>query len=245
MFTPAILHKGRFALADVAVTVMEDAWQSSPTYDALVRDAWQARVEAAAGSAQTIWDGTFYRVTNIHDVKDGLASPGLRLGTIPYRYIATYGALHADHAREGLAPLHHLTTAALVRTSDGRFLFGKRSRGGAIDLIGGGVQPEELAVTCGADLEANLRKEIHEELGVPETQIRDLEGLGVLLSSTSNVLVLGAVELALSLDEAAAQFPHRSDDEMSELVAVGQEELGAFLRGLSDYRASIPELMQI
>lgn len=244
MFTPAILHKGRFALADIAVRVVDEAWQPGAAYDALVQDAWQARVSAAASRAQKIWDGRYYRVTNVPEMKDGLARPGLCLGTISYRYIATYGALHGHHAKEGLEPLHHLTTACLVRTRDGTFLFGRRSRDGAIDLIGGGVQSDELAVACGSDLEANLRKEILEELGVASAHIRSIGGVGILLSTTSNVLIIGLVDLALSLDEAAAQFAQRSDDEMSELVAVSQDDLGGFLGAMTDYRTFLPELMR-
>jgi 8-oxo-dGTP pyrophosphatase MutT (NUDIX family) len=243
MFTPAILYKGHFDLAAIAVTVVDEAWQSSAAYEALVQEVWTARVAAVASRGHRLWDGRFYRVSNVPDIESGLTQPGLRLGTIRYRYVATYGALHTHHAAEGLAPLHHLTTACLVRTCDGYFLFGKRSLGGAIDLIGGGVQPEELPVTRGADLEANLRKEILEEMGVANAHIRSLHGVGVLLSSTSNVLIIGAVDLVLSRDEVAGYFAQRSDDEMSELVAVREEDLNSYLGSMTDYRKLIPGLL--
>jgi 8-oxo-dGTP pyrophosphatase MutT (NUDIX family) len=243
MFTPAILHKGQFELSDVAVSVSEDAWTPSASYDALVQDAWHERVREAASEAHPVWDGQFYRVTNIGDMSSGSTSPRLCLGSIFYRYIATYRALHKHHAREELEPLHHLTTAGLIRTRDGQFVFGRRSRNGAIDLIGGGVQSDELAITCGADIEANLRKEILEELGVRSEQIRNVQGKGIVLSTTSNVLVIAAVDLALSMHEVAAQFAHRSDDEMSDLVFVGEDDLCAFLADMTDYRGLLPALM--
>jgi len=169
--------------------------------------------------------------------------PRLCLGMISYRYIATIRALYDHHAKEGLEPLNHLSTAGIIRTRDGQFLFGRRSRGGTIDLIGGGVQSDELAVNHGSDIEANLRKEIFEELGVPSAQIEGVKGIGVLHSSTSNVLVIAEVDLALSTKEVVEQFAGRSDDEMSELVAVSQDDLSAFLVNMRDYRALIPELM--
>lgn len=243
MFTPTILHKGAFALADIGVTVLDETWQSSAAYEAQVQEVWAARVADAARHGHRMWDGRFYRVTNVPDIESGLTRPGLRLGTIPYRYVATYSALHEQHAREGLGPLHHLTTACMVRTCDGQFLFGKRSLGGAIDLIGGGVQPEELLVTSGADLEANLRKEILEEMGVAATHISSLKGVGVLLSSTSNVLIIGMVALDLSRDAVTAHFARREDNEMSELVAVPEGALRAWLGTMTDYRVLLADLM--
>lgn len=243
MFTPAILHKSPYELAGVIVSVSESEWTPSASYDVLVRDAWQERIREAASEAHPIWDGQFYRVTNIGDVRGGSPPPRLCLGTIFYRYIATFRALHEHHAREGLEPLYHLSTAGLIRTNDGQFVFGKRSRNGAIDLIGGGVQSDELAITCGADIEVNLRKEILEELGVRSEQIESVKGKGILLSTTSNVLIIAAVDLALSLNEVAAQFADRSDDEMSDLVAVDEDDLSAFLSNMTDYRALIPALM--
>jgi 8-oxo-dGTP pyrophosphatase MutT (NUDIX family) len=239
MFTPAILHKGRFDLAAIPVTVETEQWTPGAAYDALVDQAWAARLAKAAEHGHSIWDGRHYRVLNI---ADGLEA-GWRLGAIPYRYIATYNSLHEEHARAKLTPLHHLTTAALVRTSDGHVLFGRRSRDNSIDLIGGGVQSDEITVTGGEDLAGNMRKEIREEMGVGAGHIRAMEGLGVLRSSTSNILIIASVDLSLSLEEARAQFPHRSDDEMSELVAVPESGLRAFLAAMSDYRVLIPALL--
>ncbi len=237
------MHKGPHALSDVIVSVSGDAWTPSASYDVLVQDAWRERVREAASDAHPIWDGQFYRVTNIGSMSGSSTSPRLCLGSIFYRYIATYRTLHEHHAREGLEPLHHLATVGLIRTRDRQFVFGRRSRNGAIDLIGGGVQSDELPVTCGADIEANLRKEILEELGVRSEQIRSVQGKGIVLSTTSNVLVIAAVDLVLSMNEVAAQFAHRSDDEMSDLVFVGENDLCAFLTNMTDYRALLPALM--
>jgi 8-oxo-dGTP pyrophosphatase MutT (NUDIX family) len=121
-------------------------------------------------------------------------------------------------------------------------LFGRRSRNGTIDLIGGGVQSDESAVESGSDIEANLRKEIFEELGIRSAQIQDVRGIGVLLSTTSNVLVIAAVDLDLSIKEVAAQFANRTDDDMSDLVGVNEDDLSAFLRNMPDYRTLISEL---
>jgi 8-oxo-dGTP pyrophosphatase MutT (NUDIX family) len=228
----------------VSVRVLEDEWTPCAAYEVLVRDAWQERVREAVSRAQRIWDGRYYRVINASDMKGDATPLRLCLGTIRYRYIATFRVLHECHAREGIDPLNHLSTAGLIRTRDGKFLFGRRSQNGAIDLIGGGVQSDELEVESGSDIEASLRKEIFEELGVRSTQIETVRGAGVLLSSTSNVLVVAAVDLTLSMDEVAAQFADRSDDEMSELVAINEDDLSTFLGSMSDCRTLIPTLVQ-
>jgi predicted NUDIX family phosphoesterase len=157
--------------------------------------------------------------------------------------VSTFPKLHQQHADHELEPFHHLSTIALIRTLDGHYLFGRRSRNGEVDLIGGGVQCDELAVTCGADLERNLFKEIHEEVGIREDDIEQLAGIGILLSGTSNVLIVAHANLALTRAEAAARFAMRTDNEMSEPVFVRECELCPMLRAMSDYRRLIPELI--
>ncbi len=244
MYTPRILHDRPFDLSDTTVRILDHAWSADAEYERMAETAWQAKLREAGQEAHAIWDGTYYRVTNSADITGPMGVRALELGTIQYRYIATFWRLHEEHARRELEPLYHLATAALIRTRDAHYIFGRRTRGGAIDLIGGGVQRDEMEVSCGADLGRNLYKEIREETGIQENDSVGMNGMGILMSSTSNILVIARVDLSLSRDEVAERFAKREEDEMAEAVIVAESELRGFLGGLNDYRTLIPELLR-
>jgi hypothetical protein len=243
VYTPRILHSHPFQFSDIDLQLTESEWRPTTRYESLASAAWQTRLVEETAAERQVWDGTYYRAINAQDLNGSQRLLRLRLGTIKYRYIATFRSLHQDHAAEGLEPLHHLSTAALIQTTDGQYMFGRRSRNGLPDLIGGGLQLDELIVARGADFERNLRKEMQEEAGIADGQIVDVHGLGAFLASTSNVLILGTVTLSLSRSEAEEQFSSRTDDEMSEPIFVERADLDEFLSTLTDFRPLISGLI--
>jgi 8-oxo-dGTP pyrophosphatase MutT (NUDIX family) len=237
MFDPCVLFRGPAALSDFSLGVTDASWRTNADYDALVETVWRERVAAAAARNHRLWDGRHYRLTHVGDI----LRPGpVRLGIVDYRYIATFRPLREHHARHGLDPLHHISTAALLLTADGHYVFGKRALNGAIDLIGGGLQPEEGTAP---DFAHNIVKEIHEETGIAPSALGERRGLGVVLASTSNVLVIAHQETTLTTEGVRAAFAHREDDEMAEPVFVPRGEIAHYLRGLTDYRPSVAELL--
>jgi 8-oxo-dGTP pyrophosphatase MutT (NUDIX family) len=236
MYTPYILCQPPLPLREIHIEVCDDVWTASAEYDALVEPVW-----AKMRAEQPLWDGNYYRVVDPTELSGGAR---VRLGMIPYRYIATYRTLHEQHMRYGLKALYHLSTAALIRTSDGFYVFGKRVRNGMADLLGGGVQPEELTVACGADLEENLYKEILEEAGLCRSDVEELTGMGVVVSGTSNVILMALVHLKIGCGEMEAQFSDRTEDEMAELEFVPEMEVQRYLDEMADYRKLISSLLQ-
>lgn len=235
MFKPRILSRTPRPFGEIAVELCPNNWTATSEYDLLVDSVW-----AGMRVREGLWDGRHYRVV-LPDQLDHEST--MRLGGIRYRYIATYRALHQDHARCALDPLHHLSTIALIRTVDGQFLFGRRAANGSLELIGGGVQQDELTVSSGADLERNLLKEINEETGIARDHIDEISGRGGLFSSTSNILLLAMVRLRIPAVEVTDVFRYRPDKEMSKLAFIPEEALRSLLRTLPDYRALIPGLL--
>ena len=242
MFSPEIILNNRFRFEDIKITTAELDWVVPAEYDQAVDRIWSQKQQDAQDGGYAIWDGTFYRAANVSEVGGKQEAITLRLGTIPYRYIASYPLLHEQHRRWKLPPSHHLSTAAVIRTPDDRYVFGRRSRNGTIDLIGGGAQPDELEIAAGIDLQRNVTKEIREEIGVDASGIRDVSGIGILSSSTSNILLIAFVETVLSARDIEAGFANRQDDEIGSLVIVAPNEVAPFLDALSDYRGLIPGL---
>jgi 8-oxo-dGTP pyrophosphatase MutT (NUDIX family) len=222
------------------VEVVDQVWRPSPDYDLAVSAEWESQTRRAAELGDHLWDGKSYRVAN----PDAWSMPPrLRLGTISYRYFATYRRLQKAYRAAGLDPFHHLSIAALIRTSDDFYLFGRRRVRGNVDLIGGGVQPDDMTVANGADLEKCLFKEMREETGIPASAITELVGLGVVLSGSSNILIIGHATLSLSRAEAEAAFADREEDEMGTLEIVTAADIKSYLRSLPDYRVVVADLL--
>ncbi len=237
MYEPRILLKGPFPLDVFGLSATREPWRCDDAYEALVAEAWAHRIAAAAQRNHTLWDGTHYRLVDLEDLTDGRGH--LRLGTASFRHIATYRPLHEEHTARGLAPFHHISTAALLRTADDHYVFGKRAINGTIDFIGGGFQPDDGP----PDLAANFSKEIREEIGIEADQLGPMTGLGVVMSTTSNVIFIAALDTALTRDGVRAAFARREDDEMAEPVFVPGDAIAAYLRAMTDYRPLVAELL--
>jgi 8-oxo-dGTP pyrophosphatase MutT (NUDIX family) len=236
MYEPRILLKGPFVLDAFELAPVDRHWSANPAYDAAVAEHWERRVQDAAARGHHLWDGTHYR---LDDLSDLAAGGTLRLGTVAFRHIATFRMLHEMHRAQGLEPFHHVSTAALLGTADGFYVFGKRAINGAIDFIGGGFQPEGGA----PDFAANMLKEIREETGIAPDQLGAMTGLGVVRSSTSNILVMAGLSTALTCDGVLEAFARREDDEMAEPVFVPAGDVVAYLRAMTDYRALVADLL--
>ncbi len=245
MFKPFIVLQRHFNFSDIEVQILKNqSWKVDIEYDEQVTKYWEEKQRHAAEHNTRIWDGTHYRIANLAETAESKDKINLKLGTVAYRYIATLGDLKDMLVEKSAEAPRHLATAALICTSDRTFLFGKRSYGGKIDLIGGGVQPDEIIVTCGSDLEKNMYKEMEEEAGIRETHIERIEGIGIVHSNTSNVVILCLVHLKVTKKEMEEIFETREDDEMSEPVFVEELDLHPFLSALGTYKPLIPALLK-
>ncbi|MEJ0044079.1 MAG: hypothetical protein WDM81_18545 [Rhizomicrobium sp.] len=214
MYEPRILLKGPFALDVFALSATGEPWRCDDAYEALVAEAWANRVAAAAERHHTLWDGTHYRLTHLEDLTDGRGI--LRLGTAAFRHIATYRPLHEEHKARGLAPFHHISTAALLgdrrRALRLRQARDQRRHRFHRRRLSAGRRP------------AGPRRQFPQgnprRARIESDRLGPLTGLGVVLSTTSNVLVIAALDTALTRDGVRAAFAHREDDEMAEPVFV-------------------------
>jgi len=226
-------------MSELSIEHRDSAWSSTAEYDERVRVEWQKFLHQ---TKTRVWDGTYYRVLNPRVFDEEKGAGPILLGTIAYRYVATFPSLSQDHTRFALDPLNHLSTVGLIRTRDNLYVFGVRNRNGAVDLIGGGVQSDEIEIQSGADLERNLHKEILEETGLNYEDIENLVGIGTVVSSTSNVLIVGHAQLKMTSAEVKSRFEQRAEHEMERLIFVADENVREFLMQMSDYRNLLVQL---
>jgi 8-oxo-dGTP pyrophosphatase MutT (NUDIX family) len=243
MYAARTIYGQKFTASDLKIgDVLEKEWVANVDYDALVHDCWKHKEQLAKDEGVRIWDGMYYRVENLAEIEES-GKLKFKLGTVPYRYIATAVDLKDAYVANKFVPLCHLSTAAMIRTSDGVYVFGKRSRNGILDVIGGGAQQDEIEIKEGMDLERNLRKEILEETGIDDSHIELIEGMGIVHSMTSNIILISHVQLTISQKETSDVFKHRLEDEMSDLVFVPETEIKDFLRNMPSYRPLIVDFL--
>jgi len=243
MYEARTIYNKRFSIADVEIVCLsEGEWKATSEYDDLVNRVWKQKESVAKKDGVAIWDGMYYRVANLHEIEES-GKLGFKLGTVPYRYIATASDLEDAFIDNKFEPLFHLSTAAMIRTADGVYIFGKRSRNGVFDVIGCGAQKDEMEINSGIDLERNLRKEMHEETGIKDSQIESIQAIGIVHSVTSNIIFISLVQLKVSQSDMSDIFSSRLENEMSDLVYVPEAEIKTFLKEMPSYRPLIVDLL--
>ena len=153
MFTPRVLSRRSFPISNLCIEHRDSAWRSTLEYDELVQLEWNNILRRAK---TRVWDGVYYRVLNPDALAQENQPSPILLGTVAYRYVATFPSLSHEHSRLALDPFSHLSTVALIRTADDLYVFGVRKQNGVVDLIGGGAQRDEVEIQTGTDLERNL-----------------------------------------------------------------------------------------
>ncbi len=153
-----------------------------------------------------------------------------KLSTIKYSTLRGLSTLAKDNPYiYDSCPTFHCSTVALIKTADNFYVFGSRNANTIhtqpMDFIGGGLQFDELEVNNGEDIEKNVVKELYEEINVCQSDILHIEGIGIILSTSTNISFIFKVDLRLNKDSLKDKFLERKDDEMSELIFIKEENL--------------------
>lgn len=206
-----------------------------------VDENWKVFLEKSRARGGKPFNGAFYRIENIQDIVSGCKE--LQFSTITYSQVR---GIKDDPYLSSKFTANNISTASLIKTIDGYFIFGIRGsssmRTSRIDLIGGGLQESELVVNTFSDIFKNEVKEIREEVGLIEDDIRDMYGIGILQSSGSNVLFTFFTQLNRSKDEVKEIFFKNNDDEMEDLDFVEEGMLKEYLKDKGDYRPLVGEV---
>lgn len=234
---PQIINSTGFTDSSFSIEHVSSSLKLSLDLQQKVDENWKDFKRNSEKTGEKVWDGTYYRLENIQEIKEGKNI--LKLSTIKYSQIRGLTHNLVSILPKKAIP-YHISTGALIKTSDNMFIFGERRhtsfRSSNIDYIGGGLQPEEVEVNLGCDIFENVVKEISEEAGISRNCIESLTGIGIVLSSKYNVIFLFYAKLKIDRKEVLELFAKNNDDEMSNLVFVKESELSQFLSDKGSYR---------
>jgi|GEM_PF-2158822 len=246
---PTIILKRSFNIGSIAVKFNAvTQWQCDSAIKEKADTVWQKKVGDYKAKGITVWDGDTYRLDNLAQVSSVKEEQILlALSIIKYRYVSTYPDFLDYYDAHPESNPHHVSIGAMLKTSDGFWVFGERGKSSTsttnIDLIGGGLNKSELEINNGADIYRQLLNELHEEAGILPSIISSCEGIGILHSSVSNVLIIAKVQLNVDSSKLKGIFIKRTEDEMQDLVFIEDSKVKEYMKGMTSYRALIPDFL--
>jgi len=246
-YRPQILVSKKYTYEDIEVLVTKSTNREIvPSIQSEIQKAWQTKIHELEALNLPIWDGTTYRVEDmsISDKKIYLSlSPSIK-----YRELFTESSFQNFYKEKPERYLKHLSIAAIIETSDGRFVLGETSypHRAQYDTIGGGVQENELPIHTSADLQLTLHKEIEEEIGILPKHFIDEYICGILIGSKSNIIIIARVKLNIHSIELGTLFMSRTDkDELKGVISLTKEDYISFCSSGATYRPFLSQLLEV
>ncbi|MHC4066573.1 MAG: hypothetical protein ACYSUQ_07955 [Planctomycetota bacterium] len=198
-------------------------WRGTPEFDAMIERTWQERTAAAEQSDQCLYNGDMVRLMGWR-MHHGMLT--LETGPTDYRCFLGTNFYNGHRVGEfGLdAYANPLGTSALVNTADGCLILGRRRlelacHGGYLHAVGGTLGPEDRSADGQLDAFVAMRRELSEELGLGQHEVKELVCTGLIRDRTIHQpeLVFEAL-LTLTRDELLARFD--PDEEGQEHTAL-------------------------
>jgi 8-oxo-dGTP pyrophosphatase MutT (NUDIX family) len=232
-----ILVRGLYRPEQVAITYnpalkmsVDDAVQG------WMDDLWQRKLAIAREKGVRLFDAPLFRLVGVEVGVEGQAQGGrtvrLVLGDTSYKEYVTTREPEFFRGRKREELSNALGVCSVVETSDGYILLDRRQGvdvyAGRYHVIGGFFE-RGLDMGERPDPFAAMRREIREETGIQEDDIREQFCLGPVYDlATPHGELCFLTELNIELAEVRRRVPE--DDEVKELLA-----LAATAEGLRDF----------
>lgn len=216
-------------------------------YEQVIKGYWHEVIADAQSAGTEIWDGQYYRLENIDEIQRG--SLQLNLSTIPYSTIRSLIKLGLQQNLASCYFPYHINTGALISTSDDLFVFGQKTiKSGTyyLDLIGGGLQKDELDVQQAIDIKNNILKEAFEEANITSSMIDWVNLNSFILTNTMSVVILFNIKLNVDKSQLIQSFEGRVENELSGLQFFDHESVNelSHKENRLSYLSLIPKLVK-
>jgi hypothetical protein len=245
MIQPTILWQGTIDESRVSINFIE-AHESNrridPEIEGRLPDMWHRKTIEAAERDEILYDGTSYRLETF-----SVSSDGLEITVSPMKF-SIRSTLKRVPELEELGEefySHGLSVGGFVITSDGQYVFAQKSaRSSSLlreDLVGGVYEKFDTGPRIGI-FDMN-REELKEELNVDPTMIESMRILGIIRSSTTDIIIITTTRLHISASELQEIFEMREDEELQGIVYVAAENLHDYLNQLGGYKPLMSRLI--
>jgi hypothetical protein len=205
---------------------------------------WLEKQRVSEEKGLLLFNGQSFRLDSFSLENNNLV---LSVSEMEYRIRGSIESMADEVARYGDEYLGHgLAIGALLKTSDGYYVFGQRNgktqSKQKVDIIGGIVDSDVEVSENG--LWHMLTVEMEEEASINVHNIKSGDYLGIFFSEFGNCILVARVELNLSRAELTGQFKQNDNAEMDDLIFVTESELFGYLTELGGYKLKMMEVMK-
>lgn len=202
--------EGRFEPARIETVWTDAPRPTAPEIETTIEREWTRRKADADLRGAVMFNGELARYVS-HEIRGGALT--LTLGPTCYRDFTGTNLYHADFADK--YSWDHLAnpvgTTATIITADGFLALGRRSdrvafHAGYLHTVGGALEAADRRPDGTVDVAGSVLRELDEELGLREADIRSLVCVGMIRDhEIRQPELLFEAEIALTRDELLAR----------------------------------------
>lgn len=216
--TSKILFYGAFTKENVVCRYNSDSQRKvDPAIEKKAKNIWKDKVKEAKEKGSLIWDQDVYRLEGFQLKKDKCI---LNFSTIPFSLRSTLKDFSQQLYLKGEDYLPMATYSSIfLETSDSFFVFGEKSdkyvANRKYTYIGGVFNRSEAGTM--PDIFNEAQREVKEEIGLTDKNIKEIKLLGAFRSNSFNVGFIFHCELNLTRAEVKKKFSENNDVELKNL----------------------------
>ena len=205
----------------------------SPSIQAWIDAFWEQKLAIAREQNIPLFDAPLYRFVEVEAKADGTLH--LVLGDTGYKEYVTTRVLEFSQGRKREELGNALSVCSVVETSDGYILLDKRQGVdvyvGRYHVIGGFFERDrDSTVSKRPDPFGAIRREIREETGILQSDIREQFCLGVVDdTATPHAEMCFLTCLTIPLTEVHNRLPEEDEIKQLEMLKATEAELREFL----------------
>lgn len=241
----AIIHKGRYSPTRIDICMLDQSSRKAPDDLAAQTEVrWERYIEESTKIGRKVWDGVLYRFENF-EVNDNRLT--LYMSTISTKEAIVFRLLGGKLLYPESAWSKNLFICALIRTSNGEYVFGELSgvttSTRPFDLIGGVLSRNEGIISSGNDLIKMWSSELEDEINVSAKYLKQTELIGIVCTKTSSVGLIFHTLVEKTTDEIRVAFEKQNDGELKGVLGVPVTELDQFLEKCGGHFPLISKLL--
>jgi hypothetical protein len=245
MIDPKVLWQGEISESQLKVNLVEASKSNraiDPEVEGKLQASWRQKGIEANENGAKLYDGTSYRLENLSFNEDTLT---IEVSPMKFSVRSTLKKMPQLETLGEAYFSHGLSVGGFVKTKDSQYIFVRKSSKSASslqrDVIGGVL--ETIEPQSGEGVLNMNRTELKEEVNVSPSMIEDMKVIGIVRSSTTDILIVTDTQLSIASAELRELFEKREDRELEGIEFVSPENLATYLEELGGYKTTMGKLL--